>query len=108
MRKEELALEFPRLFSGKLGCIKGVEVKLDVDETVKPVKQPLRPIAFHFRDAVEKELEKQLREDTLERVDVKTNPITWISNLVIVPKDRKPGASNGKMSKPNQSEPDSQ
>ena len=54
LSKEELALEFPRLFSGKLGCIKGFKVKLNVDETLKPIKQPLRPIAFHYRDAVEK------------------------------------------------------
>ena len=54
LSKEELALEFPRLFSGKLGCIKGYKVKLNVDETLKPIKQPLRPIAFHYRDAVEK------------------------------------------------------
>ena len=108
LSKEELALEFPRFFSGKLGCIKGVEVKLDEDKTVKSVKQPLRPIAFYYRDAVEKKLEKQVREDILERVDVQRNPITLISNLVIVPKDRKPGASNGKISKPNQPETEQQ
>ena len=45
--KEQLALTFPKLFSGKLGCHEDAEVKLEVDESVKPVKKPLRPIAFH-------------------------------------------------------------
>ena len=60
LSKAELAAKFPTLFSGKLGCIKDHEVTLAVDPEVKPVKQPLRPIAFHHRDAVEKELEKQV------------------------------------------------
>ena len=63
----------------------------------------MRPIEFHYRNAVEKELEKQVAEEILEKFDTKTSPITWISNLVIVLKYRKPvQASNGKMSKPMQ------
>ena len=109
LSKDELASMFPELFSGKLGRIKDTEVKLEVDENIKPIKQPLRPIAFHYRNAVEKELEKQVAEGILEKVDAKTSPITWISNLVIVPKDRKPvQASNGKMSKPKQGNPEPQ
>ncbi|RNA32901.1 Retrovirus-related Pol poly from transposon, partial [Brachionus plicatilis] len=58
-----------------------------------PVKQPLRPIAFHYREAVEKELDKQVAEGILEKVELGHKPITWISNLVVVPKDRKPNAN---------------
>ena len=74
--KEKLAEMFPDLFSGKLGCIKDTEVKLEVDINVKPVKQPLRTIAFHYRDAVEKEVEKQVSDGILEKVDASTGPIT--------------------------------
>ena len=50
----ELKQWFPKLFSGKLGCLEGVEARLDVDETVKPVRQPQRPVPFHLREAVAK------------------------------------------------------
>ncbi len=104
--KEELLLLHPELFSGKLGCATDVEIKLEVDETIKPVKQPLRPIAFHYREAVERELEKQVAEGILEKVEFGTKPITWISNLVVVPKERASGATNGKFSKPTQKNPE--
>ena len=48
LSKAELASKFPNLSSGKLGCVKDIEVKLEIDESIKPVKQPFRPIAFHF------------------------------------------------------------
>ena len=35
LSKDELASMYPQLFSGKLGCIKNIEVKLEVDENVK-------------------------------------------------------------------------
>ena len=41
-------------------------------------------------------------------VDARTKPITWISNLVIVPKDRKPNAGNGKASKHVPRDPEQQ
>ena len=75
----ELIEMFPNLFSGKLGCMKGVEVKLDIDETVRPTRQPQRPIAFHLRDAVEKEILKQVDLGILERVDEKSGPTPWVA-----------------------------
>ena len=88
LSKTELVKRYPKLFSGKLGCAIDTEIKLEVDKTVKPVKQPLRPIAFHYREAVEKELDKQVAEGILEKVEFGSKPITWISNLVVVPKDK--------------------
>lgn len=49
------------------------EIKLEVDETIK---QPLRPIAFHYREAVERELDRQVAEGILEKVEFGTKPIT--------------------------------
>ena len=47
LTKEELYQRFPSLFSDKLGCIKNDEVTLEVEyETIKPVRQPQRSIAF--------------------------------------------------------------
>jgi len=92
---EQIYDKFQKLFSGKLGCLKGVCVKLDVDESVRPTRQPQRPVAFHLRDVVAKELEEQIEAGILERVDQSSGPTPWVSNMVIVPKD-KPIDENGK------------
>ena len=87
-RHDESVAMHPRLFSGKLGCITDVKVKLDIDPNVRPLKQSLRPVAIHLRDAVERELLKQLQQGIIERVEVNSDPSTWITNLVPVIKDR--------------------
>lgn len=91
-KKETLGLKvkFPDLFSVKMGKVSGVEIKLEVDPSIKPVKQKLRPIAFHLRDAVEAELKQQVEEGILERLDENSGPTEWVSNLVIVPKSTSP------------------
>ena len=83
---DELKTRFPNAFSGRLGCIKDHQVVLEVDPTVRPVAQKLRPIAFHLRDVVSTELDAQVKEGILERVDKSMGPTPWISNLVVVPK----------------------
>jgi hypothetical protein len=90
---DQLKTKYPNAFSGKLGCIKGHQVKLDLDLSVKPVKQKLRPIAFHLRDPVSQELDQQEAEGIIEKVDSSMGPTTWISNLVVIPKDRNPTGS---------------
>ena len=70
----QIHAQFPKLFSGKLGCLKGVCVKLDVDTSVKPSSQPQRPVAFHLRDVVAKELSEQIECGILERVDQNSGP----------------------------------
>lgn len=87
---KSLKAQFPELFSGKMGKITGVQLKLEIDKSVRPVKQKLRPIAFHLRDLVEKELKQQVEEDILERLDENSGPTEWISNLVVVPKSTFP------------------
>lgn len=42
--------KFPNLFSGKLGCVKGVEIKLEIDPSVKPVRQPQRHRSLSLYD----------------------------------------------------------
>ena len=89
----DLSLIFKNAFSNKLGCIKSIEYKLEIDDKVKPVYQPLRPIAIHLRDAVRIEIENQVNEGVLERVEPHHGPTPWVSNLVIVPKDRSVNSS---------------
>ena len=85
---EELSRSFPNLFSGKLGCLKGFKVKLDVDPNVRPSRQPQRPVAFHLREPVERELRKQVEMGILEPVTQACGPTPWVSNLVVVMKDK--------------------
>jgi len=86
--KEELKEMFPNTFSGKLGCVKGVKVHLELDPSVRPVRQKLRPIPFHLREAVSAEIKKQIELGILERVTDDMGPTPWVANLVPVIKDR--------------------
>jgi hypothetical protein len=86
--KEELKEMFPSLFSGTLGCLKDVRVQLHLDPEVKPVRQKLRPLPFHLREAVSKEIKKQIELGILERVTDDMGPTPWVSNIVPVLKDK--------------------
>ena len=85
---DEFEKKLPALFNGKLGGLKGVKIKLDVDPTIKPVRQPQRPVPIHLREPVTRELLKQVEEGILERVTQSSGPTPWISNLVLVMKYR--------------------
>jgi transposase InsO family protein len=103
---EALHAGFPNLFSGKLGKIKDVQVKLNIDDTVRPVRQAQRPIPFHLRAPVEKQLLNQESLGIIERVTAKSGPTPWVANLVIVDKDN-PRKKNTKCtsSKPSANQP---
>ena len=85
-KKAQVAKMFPYLFTDKIGCLKGYEVKLEVDETVKPVRQAQRPVPFHIRGAVEREIGRLVQEGVLELIDHTKPPPKYISNIVVVPK----------------------
>ena len=57
---------------------------LNVDPEVQPKKQPLRPIYFHLRDAVEKEIHRQIKDGIFVKVDETSESTPWVSNLVVV------------------------
>ena len=78
---------YPKLFSGKVGLLKDHEVKLHIDESVKPVQGKLRPVPFHMRPLVEAEIKKMLEDDIIEPVN---GPTPWVSPIVPVPKPDKP------------------
>ena len=80
--RDMLCTKYPTLFNG-IGQLKGVEVKLHIDETVTPVAQPPRQIPFHIRQKVDTELRNLEEKGIIERVD---GPTPWVSPLVITPK----------------------
>ena len=85
---KQLKAKFPSLFSGKLGCVKRYEVKLDIDENGKPIRQKLRPVVFHLREALIKEIRKHVEMGILDSMDESMGPTPWVANLVVVPNTR--------------------
>ena len=71
------------IFSG-IGKLKDFQLKLHVNESVKPVAQPVRRLPFGLRDKVDKKLDELLKEEIIE--EVPNGPTEWISPLVVVPK----------------------
>ena len=82
--KKKLIEEFPDIFNGKVGVLKDYEVNFHVNTKIKPVVQPKRPIPFHLRSRLDKEIEEMEKNDIIEEHH---GPVTWLSNLVLSPKD---------------------
>ena len=102
--KEEFKDMFPYLFSGKLGCAKNIRVHLDLDPSIQPVRQKLWPIPFHLRDAISKEIEKQIEMRILERVTDEMGLTPWVANIVPVLKTKESQKMRGKKPREIQTE----
>ena len=76
--------KYPECFIG-VGKLKNVQVKLHIDPNCEPVAQPVRRLPFSYRDKVEKALSKLIDEDIIESVQGVAS--TWVSPLVVVPKE---------------------
>ena len=59
--------KYKALFTG-VGLLKNCELKLHIDESVKPVAQPVRRIPFGLRKKVEKKLDQLLELNVIEEV----------------------------------------
>jgi len=70
-----------------LSKMTGIKVKLHLDHDVPPVVQPHRRIPFHYREWLDKELEKFEQQGVIERV---TEPSPWVSPITIAEKPGKP------------------
>jgi hypothetical protein len=75
---DNIEKQYPKLFEG-IGCLKNFEVKLHIDESIKPVAQPHRRIPFHLQEKVKSEIQILLDQGIIERVN---QPTPWISNIV--------------------------
>ena len=75
--------KYPNVFKG-IGKLKDAQVKIHIDESVKPVAQKPRRVPFHLRNKVEQEIERLLDEDIIEKVH--GDPTPWVSPIVVVPK----------------------
>ena len=85
--KLELQKKFPQVFTG-LGRLKDREIKLNIDETVCPVRQQHYRIPFHLRQLVAKELDYLESLGVIEKVG--NRPTPWISPIVAPPRPNDP------------------
>ncbi|GAA6091502.1 uncharacterized protein LOC125138846 [Tachysurus ichikawai] len=83
---DQLLSKYPNITNG-IGKLKNVQVKLHIDDTVKPVAQPHRRIPFNVRKKVEKELQLLEDEGIIEKVQ---GPTPWVSPIVCDAKTKKP------------------
>ena len=75
--------KYKALFTG-VGLLKGYELRLHIDESLKPVAQPVRRVPFGLREKVDKKLDQLLKLDIIE--EVPDGPSGWISPLVVAAK----------------------
>ena len=78
--------EFADRFSG-IGKLKGFQVELHIDKSIKPITQPHRRIPFHIKKKVEQELQYLKENDIIEKVE---GPTPWIFSIVAAPKPKQP------------------
>lgn len=79
--------QYPGVYSG-LGKMRDVQVKLHIDENVKPINQTQLRITFHLRKSLDECIESLLDQDIIEPAD---GSMPWVSPIVLMPKLKQPG-----------------
>ena len=78
----KLLSKHEKLFKGT-GNLKGVQVKLEIDDTIPPVAQSSRRIPHNMRKRVNEKLREMREDGIIEKVDGAT---PWLSPLIAIPK----------------------
>ena len=81
---KEILHQFSERFTS-LGKLKGKQIQLSIDQSVKPVAQQQRRVPFHLREKVEMELKSLESQDIIEKVP-ESEHTDWVSPIVVVPK----------------------
>ena len=84
-RLQEIITLYLENFDG-LGCLNDHEVRLDINEDVKPVAEPPRRVPYHLASRVDEVIDDMLSQGVIEE-HPKGEHAPWVSNLVIAPKD---------------------
>ena len=75
---------YPQNFTG-LGKLRNHQVKLHVDETVKPVNVPPHSIPYHLQERAQHAIDEMIQQDEIEE-HPPNEPAPWVSNAVLAPK----------------------
>ena len=81
---QNILSEFPENFQG-IGCLRGHQVRLHIDKSVKPVVTPPRTTPYHLEERVDKVIDEMIVNDVIEKLP-ENEPAEWISCSTIVPK----------------------
>ena len=82
---ESFAKRFPKMLSG-VGKLSGYQLKLHVDHKVTPIAQKPKRVPYPLKEKVQQKIEELLDLDIIEKV---SDPTTWVSPAVFVPKPNK-------------------
>ena len=82
LRLETILEDFRDTFDG-IGCVKNVEVEVQMRSDATPVCHPPSRVPLHLRESVMEELNELLRCGIIEQVQ---QPSAWVSRMVVVPK----------------------
>ena len=77
--------KYEHMFHG-VGSFNGEEIEFKIDESVTPVVQRNRPIALAYRERVEEHIKELIDNDIIEGPLDSTEPLEWVSNVVITGK----------------------
>ena len=72
--------KFPSVFSEKIGKMKKFQLKLHINEDIKPVQAKPRNKPFHLREAIDEQIQNMLDQDIIEAVT--NEPTEWLSETV--------------------------
>ena len=78
----EILKQFPEVFGTQLGSFPG-NVRLEVDENVKPVTTPTRRVPTVLKEKFKEELDRLETLGVIARVD---KPTPWVSSVVVTTK----------------------
>jgi len=73
---------FGKVFSDKLGLVKGYQHRVKMKNEVRPVQQKLRRLPIMTRQAVKEEIDKLLETGVIEPIEASE----WVSAVVVVAK----------------------
>ena len=79
---EEILKQYPEVFGTQLGSFPG-NVRLEVDENVKPVITPTRRVPIALKEQFKEELDRLETLGVIARVD---KPTPWVTSVVVATK----------------------
>lgn len=79
----EVAERFPRIFEERIGCMKDVEIEIEVENGIKPKQIPSYPIPLHLQPFAKAKLDKMEANGVIEKA---TGKLTWIHPVHVVEK----------------------
>ena len=82
---QEIIARYLENFTG-LGKLKNHQVKLHIDENIKPVNVPPRSMPYHLKDRAQDAINEMIKLGVIEE-HPQDEPALWVSNAVLAPKN---------------------